>query len=489
MSDPKHLRFLISSSYEELRAWRKNNPKDVLDLIGADLSLADMSDAPLAGMADFSLADLSRATLRRADLSEVTFTRANMTDVDLRGAILILADMARVDLRGSDLRGADLSFANLERGNLAHADLTGANLEGADLMEANLAKAKLNGANLTKVICGGTIFADADLSGSRGLETVVHYSPSMVGLDTLERSGNIPVTFLEGCGVPHRLIVRVLGDYRRGQTVGGWTLADFVAKGGNGEVWEAKNAEGTPVAVKILKSLDARSDTYKRFRSEIEVLRLLGPHDGILPLIDACSPDAPSHHHPAWLAMPFATGIEEALELAGEWRLKRVIEAIARIAETLAKLHALGISHRDIKPANLFWYKGDWVVGDFGLVDFPDKAAVTKQGRKLGPQYYIAPEMLLTPETADGKPADVYSLAKTLWVLATDQRFPPPGEQRRDLTPILIGNYVSSPGTGELDTIAEAATRHDPIARPQMSEVASDLRAWLSRRFSADEKS
>jgi hypothetical protein len=48
MTDPSHMSFFRSISYAELRAWRENNPEVVLDLVGADLSRADISDAPLA---------------------------------------------------------------------------------------------------------------------------------------------------------------------------------------------------------------------------------------------------------------------------------------------------------------------------------------------------------------------------------------------------------------------------------------------------------
>ncbi len=51
--------------------------------------------------------------------------------------------------------------------------------------------------------------------------------------------------------------------------------------------------------------------------------------------------------------MPLADGIKSALAVEG-WRLERVVEAVAAIAETLAELHSKGISHRDIKPDNLF---------------------------------------------------------------------------------------------------------------------------------------
>lgn len=125
--------------------------------------------------------------------------------------------------------------------------------------------------------------------------------------------------------------------------------------------------------------------------------------------------------------MPIAESLKD--HLGDERALEEVVSAIHEIAVTLAALAGESIGHRDIKPRNLYWHNGRAVVGDFGLADFPGKDSITVEGRKLGPQYYIAPEMLSDAARASPHPADVYSVAKTLWVLATGQNYPPPGEQ------------------------------------------------------------
>jgi serine/threonine protein kinase len=65
-----------------------------------------------------------------------------------------------------------------------------------------------------------------------------------------------------------------------------------------------------------------------------------------------------------------------------------------KFLETLVNLHDSDISHRDIKPDNLYLLDGNWVLADFGIASFPGKEAITEAGRKLGPMFYIAPEML-----------------------------------------------------------------------------------------------
>ncbi len=201
---------------------------------------------------------------------------------------------------------------------------------------------------------------------------------------------------------------------QRGSRIGDWLLEERLGKGGNAEVWRAGRPDGTGAAIKILQQRRSDSEPYKRFRDEVGILRSLGARPGLLPLIDASLPARPSQGNPAWLAMPVATPIKEAL---GDGpRLEQVVEAIAAVADALASLAAEGIAHRDVKPSNLYRYSGAYAVGDFGLVDFPDKQALTVPGRRLGPLFFLAPEMLSSPESADGRPSDVYSLAKTLWV-------------------------------------------------------------------------
>jgi serine/threonine protein kinase len=96
------------------------------------------------------------------------------------------------------------------------------------------------------------------------------------------------------------------------------------------------------------------------------------------------------------------------------------------IAGALSRVHAPENAHRDIKPNNLYWHDGRWCLGDFGLAEFDDAESITRSDRKLGPAYYIAPEMLNNASSADGCAADVYSLGKTICVMATGQKYPLP---------------------------------------------------------------
>jgi serine/threonine protein kinase len=142
-------------------------------------------------------------------------------------------------------------------------------------------------------------------------------------------------------------------------------------------------------------------------------------------------------------------------------------------------MHALEISHRDFKPENLFRVDGRWLIGDFGLADFSNKLAITQRGERIGPLLYSAPEMLNDASTSDGRAADIFSLAKVLWVLITGQNFPVPGrlDSRTDST--RISTYVENSDVIVLEPLLDSATSEEPAHRPSAHEFAVDLSSWL----------
>jgi serine/threonine protein kinase len=174
--------------------------------------------------------------------------------------------------------------------------------------------------------------------------------------------------------------------------------------------------------------------------------------------------------------MPIARPIASAL--AGQ-PLADVVAAVAAIADTLWRLQRdFDIAHRDIKPGNLYELDGRWLVGDFGLVALPDTEGLTGEGRPLGPAHYTAYEMILDAASADPHRADVYSLGKTLWVLATDQRFPPEGHQPVGTRRFEIGDFRPHPRSGLLDREIDLMTRLHAEERPSKEQVVRDLSAW-----------
>lgn len=261
-----------------------------------------------------------------------------------------------------------------------------------------------------------------------------------------------------------------------GRTLGPWQLHELLGKGGNAEVYRATDDNGREVALKVIKTRRADKEPYQRFVKEIETLRTLTDTTGVLALVDSHLPDVPSKADRPWLAMPVATLLNEALE---DEPLEVVVEAVATIATTLARLHDDRISHRDVKPSNLYQLGGQWLVGDFGLVATPEPSGLTPPGHPLGPAHYTAYEMIAHSDIADPKPADVYSLAKALWVLATGQNYPPEGHQPAGTRRFEVNDFRPHPNAHLLDALIDRATRIHPESRPLMAEVAAELHRWL----------
>jgi hypothetical protein len=213
-----------------------------------------------------------------------------------------------------------------------------------------------------------------------------------------------------------------------------------------------------------------------RFRDEIAFLIAHPEFPGVLPLVDHRLSGGLKER--SWYVMPTAVPIRRAL--GDDPGPRAVVGAVAEIAGTLEALASEGVGHRDIKPDNLFRLGERWVVGDFGLVTYPEKDPVTVQGRRLGPIDYMAPEMREDADSAEAGPADVWALAKTLWVLLTGQSLPLPGTHWHSEPAHALVERISFVFARELDLLLERATQIDPGARVSMEGMARELRACLA---------
>lgn len=136
--------------------------------------------------------DLSRVDLSRTDLSGIDLSRSG-----LQLTRLFLSNLRGADLRGADLYGTDFSGAILREANLSRTDIYGTDFSGADLTSTDFSNAKVELA----------IFGYVDLSVAKGLETMFHAGPSVIGIDTIYGSQRtIPEIFLREAGVPDSFI-------------------------------------------------------------------------------------------------------------------------------------------------------------------------------------------------------------------------------------------------------------------------------------------
>jgi serine/threonine protein kinase len=271
--------------------------------------------------------------------------------------------------------------------------------------------------------------------------------------------------------------LRAVQTIEAGQRYGVWVVTgdERLGGGGNGEVWRAEASDGRTGAVKVLHAGEGDEGQYRlaRFKDEIGFLLAHPDFPGILPLLDSRISD--NLDESSWYVMPVATPVRQAL--GADPGPDVVVGAAAEIADTLVALAAEGVAHRDIKPDNLFELDGRWVIGDFGLVTYPEKDPRTEHGRKVGPTDYMAPEMRRDADRADPGPADVWALAKTVWVLLTGQDLPLPGTHRSAEAAHSLQERITFRYAPELDRLLESATQIEPEKRISMRDMALELRA------------
>lgn len=245
-----------------------------------------------------------------------------------------------------------------------------------------------------------------------------------------------------------------------------------LGSGGNGDVKKAICiTTGEQVALKILnEEAKANKEKYLRFEDEVNTMVEAGKRiNGIIPIVDYSIEGG-------WYVMPVAESIKGHCGC-----IEEIIDGIIQQAETLTELHKEGFSHRDIKPDNMLFYENRWVLCDFGLVDIPDNPHnLTKNNSRIGAVKTIAPEMSRNPKTADGTKADVYSLAKSLWMLLTDNKdsFEGHYDVTDKMTTLHQYNKLSNEHLVEIDELMEAATRNAPEDRPTMAQFVETLKQW-----------
>lgn len=180
MANPKHLAKLREGAVAWNR-WRQEHPKVKPDVSKADLSSLDLNSADTGG---------------------ANFVGANLSGANLSSARLMFANFWSASLAGADLAKAWLHFASFSGANLSGANLTEAKAFGASFDHAGLETS-----NMSRIDLHATSFGDNDLSTVKGLDCVEHSGPCSIGIDTIYRSkGNIPESFLRGCGVPDEFI-------------------------------------------------------------------------------------------------------------------------------------------------------------------------------------------------------------------------------------------------------------------------------------------
>lgn len=248
-----------------------------------------------------------------------------------------------------------------------------------------------------------------------------------------------------------------------------------LGEGGNAMVFRViSNVDQSEYALKQLKVRN--KEKVGRFQEEISVMAdNWQTISGIMPIEDY-------NLAQLWYTMPVATEIIKYIK-DKKPSPTQIVEMFIPLVETFIELHKRGIAHRDIKPANIYWLNDRMYIGDFGLVDFPDNPNdFTSSEMGLGAVFTIAPEMKRDPKHADGLKADVFSLAKTLWMLLTldEKGFDGPYDFSNKTHALRLLKQYRNVHLVELEELLTDATNDDPAKRPDILLFRARLGMWLS---------
>ena len=202
-----------------------------------------------------------------------------------------------------------------------------------------------------------------------------------------------------------------------GHPLGPYQLERLLGQGGFAWVFVGREADGTPVAVKVLKPRYAGDPQFEsRFRNESETAAKL-EHPNIIRIRSVGKSGGNVYFAMDLCAESLATLIANEGPLAEDEILR-----IARdIANGLAFAHRQGVIHRDLKVDNVLLHSdGSAVITDFGIA-----RAVSGYVASTGVNMTIGTPHYLSPEQAQGRAmdqrADFYALGVTLYKAATGE--------------------------------------------------------------------
>jgi serine/threonine protein kinase len=211
---------------------------------------------------------------------------------------------------------------------------------------------------------------------------------------------------------------------------------EFIGRGGMGAVYKGhQKILDRIVALKVMPPRGADGGSIiHRFESEARLLARFNHPNVVAVYQYGLAGNLP------YFTMDFVDGpsLRQRLK-SGALIPSEAVKLFLQLCDGLQHAHQFGVIHRDIKPENLLVDKGGLLkIADFGLAKLNgDRASTewqTRDGRRMGTIYYMAPEQLEKPQAVDHR-ADIYSAGVVLYEMLTGElpigRFSAPSKKAK----------------------------------------------------------
>ncbi len=317
------------------------------------------------------------------------------------------------------------------------------------------------------------------------VEKLLHYN------DNVQRQkflSSLPLS------VKSQMPTSVSSDSLIGQTLGHYRIQKRLGEGGMGNVYLALRTSDYKqlVAIKVLRQGMDTNEILKRFRSEIQVLAVLGKHPNIARLLDAGNTEERS----PYFVMEYVEGkfLDDYcnlrnLDLTERIRIFRVVCGAVHFA------HQHMIIHRDLKMSNIL-VQPDGVpkLIDFGIARLiaPELgfqgADPTVTGFRLLTPGYASPEQVRGDSLTTA--SDVYSLGVILYELLTGHKAHKPDDLQRPESAGHADNEPAPQAPSKVATQAVSVTRTDgkeiELTAQQISKARATTPGKLQRLLKGD---
>ncbi len=250
-----------------------------------------------------------------------------------------------------------------------------------------------------------------------------------------------------------------------------YDLLRRIGRGSYGEVWLARGVTGAYRAVKIVyrQSFDHDRPFEREFsgilkfepisrkhQSQVDILHV-GRGEGYFYYVMELADDQFSGQQIQPDTYAPRTLKSEAFQ-RGKLPFEDCVQIGLALTTALEHLHSNCLVHRDVKPSNTIFINGVPKLADIGLVTGVD---ATKS--------FVGTEGFAPPEGAGTAQADLYSLGKVLYEIAT-------GRDRQDYPelPTLLDALPDREALLELNAVIAKACRHDPRDRYVSAQAMHD---------------